>query len=994
MDHLAFPPIGLLTARVVGLSMVIALFGAPLVGAQTSNTTLHGVVNDTSGGVLPGVTVKLQSRATGLQRDVVTNAAGLYVFNFLPAGIYDVSAELSGFKTVRHSDIRLEIGQSVAFDLRLEVGNIEEVVSVVATTPLLDTTSPSIGSVIQSNQLKELPLAGRHWAGLMLLAPGAINTGDGTHLSTRFFGRARDDNNWTFDGVDATGVKDPRQDSGARLIISTESIAEFRVSSGLYSAESGSAAGGQVQLISKTGTNQFHGTAYNFLRNDAFDSTPFGTTGELPPFRLNQFGVNVGGPLVPGRTFFFANYEGLRQRQTQTSTMFVPSAAFRQTVTPSLAGVMALFPSGTGRTSDPTIDEWTVERNVTADEHAPLVRIDHRFSDATTLFGRYNADWADIVNPTDSGTTVNRLRPSNVTLQFQRIVSPTVVNELKFGYNASLRTSVREGPSAAQITVPGFVALTGPQEIIENGTSFSVLDDLAIVRGRHNLKVGGEIRRIFVGVGEGNTTSLAYSSRPNLQINRLESFSIVDFPLVEGQRWWYFGYAQDDFKLRSNLTINAGLRYEYYSVVVEKDGRDKVWRIACGGFCPPGTPWYDPDRNNFAPRLGIAWVPARFKDRTVVRAGYGIFFGPGQNDDVFAPIDNAGSRIGLERAQVATLAYPIDPFLGLAASTGAAPRAVDEHRVDQYAAQYSASLQQALPWGFVAQIGYVGNKGYHMLDRSYVNLIDPATGRRQLPAFGRVDIKSSGSVTAFDGLQLGLNRPFRGGALVGAQYMWSKAFDEGSLGGGESTAPQNVSCRTCEWAHTNQDIRHTLTVNWVYELPFGAGRKYLQDAGAIQHVLGGWQFSGLLQARTGRPLTISVTRSTADLLDGNNNAQRPDVVPGVSPIPVNQTPDQWLNVAAFAVPARGTWGNAERNVLRGPDLFQVDFALQRRFAIGGARNLQFRWEAFNAFNRQNLANPNTNISSGPSFGRITGPLNLGYGTGTARQMQFMLRLAF
>ena len=232
MDHLAFPPIGLLAARVVGLSMAIGLSGAPLVAAQTSNTTLHGIVNDTSGGVLPGVTVKLQSRATGLQRDVVTNAAGLYVFNFLPAGIYDVSAELSGFKTVRHSDIRLEIGQSVAFDLRLEVGNIEEVVSVVATTPLLDTTSPSIGSVIQSNQLKELPLAGRHWAGLMLLAPGAINTGDGTHLSTRFFGRARDDNNWTFDGVDATGVKDPRQDSAARLIISTESIAEFRVSSG------------------------------------------------------------------------------------------------------------------------------------------------------------------------------------------------------------------------------------------------------------------------------------------------------------------------------------------------------------------------------------------------------------------------------------------------------------------------------------------------------------------------------------------------------------------------------------------------------------------------------------------------------------------------------------------------------------------------------------------------------------------------------------------
>lgn len=439
--------------RALGIAASL-LFAAPPLPAQTSSATLHGTVADSGGGVLPGVTVKLQSAATGLQRDVVTNASGVYVFNFLPAGPYVVSAELSGFKSVRHSDIHLEIGQSLTFDIRLEVGGIEEVVNVEATAPLLERTSPVIGTVIQSSQLKELPLAGRHWAGLMLLAPGAINTGDGTHLSTRFFGRARDDNNWTFDGVDATGVKDPRQDSAARLIISTESIAEFRVSSGLYSAGSGSAAGGQVQLISKTGTNQFHGTAYNFLRNDAFDAIPFGAVGEMPPFRLNQFGVNVGGPLARQRTFFFANYEGLRQRQTQSFTRFVPSAAFRQSVVPALGPVVALFPAGTRPTSDSNIDEWNVDQQFTADEDAPLVRIDHRFSDATLMFGRYNYDWADIVTSTDSGFTTNRLRPSNFTLQVQRIFGPTVVNELKFGYNASLRSSLREGRAPLRSPFP------------------------------------------------------------------------------------------------------------------------------------------------------------------------------------------------------------------------------------------------------------------------------------------------------------------------------------------------------------------------------------------------------------------------------------------------------------------------------------------------------------------------------------------------------------
>jgi len=961
--------------------------------AQTSNATLQGTITDNSGSVLPGVTVKLESPTTGLTREILTNASGVYVFNFLPAGTYVVAAELSGFKTVRHDQVRLEVGQNLELDLRMEIGQLNEVVNVEGTAAILDRSSPTIGTVIQASQLKELPLAGRHWAGLMLLAPGAINTGDGTHLSTRFVGRSRDDNNWTFDGVDATGVKDPRQDSAARLIISSESIAEFRVSSSMYSAESGTAAGGQVQLVSKMGSNQFRGTAYNFMRNDAFDSRPFGTLDKMPPFSLNQFGVNLGGPIVNGRTFFFANYEGLRQRQTQSFTRFVPSASYRAGVTPSLASVVALYPAGTGRTTDPNIDEWRGTEKVTADENAILVRIDQRISDKTSLFARYNYDRADIVSPTDTGFNTDKLRPSNFVTQLQRIVSPTIVNEVKFGYNGSPRNSLRQGPSSAQVSVSGFVPLTGPREIIENGKSFSVLDDIAILRGRHNLKFGGEVRRIFVGVGEGNTTTLTYNNRPNFQTNALERFEIVDFPLVEGQRWWYTAYAQDDIKLRHNLTINAGLRYEYYSVVQEKDNRAKVWRLSCGGFCPQGTPWYNPDFNNFGPRVGVAWAPERFNDKTVIRGGFGRFYGPGQNDDVFAPIDNAGNRIGLERVQVTNLTYPIEPFLALAATTGVNARAVDENRVDMYADHYSVSVQQALPLRMVTQVGYVGNQGRHMLDRNNINLIDPATGQRPLPKFGRVDIKGSDSDTKFNGLQLSLHRPLNNGLQFGAQYMWSHAMDEGSLGGGESQEPQNAACRECEWGDTNQDIRHTLTVNWVYELPMGRDRTNPSN-GLMNVLFGGWQLSGLMQARTGRPLTITVDRAGSDLPDGNNRNQRPSVVPDVDPYPATKTPDQWLNIAAFAVPARGTWGNIGRNTLRGPGLFQVDLALQKRFAVSGHRTFEFRWEAFNAFNRINLANPSTNISSPASFGRITGPLNRGYGTGTARQMQFMLRVNF
>jgi hypothetical protein len=728
------------------------------------------------------------------------------------------------------------------------------------------------------------------------------------------------------------------------------------------------------------------------MRNDAFDARPFGTVGELPPFRLNQFGINIGGPIVSRRTLFFANYEGLRQRQTQSFTRFVPSAAYRAGVTGALASVVGLYPAGTGRTSDAAIDEWRGTQKLTANENAGLFRVDQRISDRTSFFGRYNFDRADIISPGDTGFTTNQLRPSNIAFQLQHIFGPTVVNELKFGYNASLRHSVREGPSPAQLTVPGFVPLTGPEDITENGRSYSVLNDTAILRGRHNFKFGGEIRRITVGVGEGNTTTLTYSTRPNFQSNVLERFSIVDFPIVEGQRWWYLGYIQDDIKWRPNLTINAGLRYEYYSVVQEKNGKDKVWRLSCGGFCAPGTPWYDADFNNFGPRVGFAWAPARFDDNTVIRGGFGVFFGPGQNDDVFAPIDNAGSRIELERVTVPSLMFPIEPFLPLAATTGVAARAVDEHRKDMYANHYSVSIQQALPWRLTTQIGYVGNQGHHLLDRNNINLIDPATGRRPLPQFGRVDIKGSESDSTFNGLQLSLVRPMSAGFLFGAQYMWSHAFDEGSLGGGESQEPQNAACRRCEYATTNQDIRHTLTMNWVYELPFGRDRG--GDDGLMEYAFGGWQLSGVMQARTGRPLTVTVTRSGGDLPDGNNRNQRPDQVPGVDPYPATQTPAQWLNIAAFTVPARGAWGNVGRNTLRGPGLLQLDIALQKRFTINGSRNFQFRWEAFNVFNRMNLGNPATNISSPAQFGRITGPLNSNYGTGTARQMQFMLRVNF
>ena len=946
---------------------------------------------------MPGVMVKARSAETGLEREAVTSAQGLYVINYLPAGRYDVDAELSGFKRARFENVTVDVGERRTLDITLEVGPVQEVVTVLGAAPLVERTSPELSTVVESAQLKELPLNGRHWSSLMMLAPGAINTGAGTHTSIRFVGRSVDDNNWTFDGVDATGVKDPKQESVARLIISMESIAEFRVSSSQYSAEIGSAGGGVVQLISKAGTNRFRGTAYNFLRNDRFDASAFGDEGDPPPFQLNQFGVNLGGPILKERTFFFANYEGLRQRQTETFIGFVPSAAYRASVSPLVATLVSGFPAGTSATADPNIDQWTTEQKTISDENSLMARIDHRFSNRTTVFGRYSFDRATGTDPGETGITGLKFRPSNLALHAQHIFSPNVVNELSFGVNKSLLDNTRRGPFDEQITIPGFVALVGSQDTIENGRSYGIVDNLSIVKGRHNIKVGGEVRRIFVAVGEGNTTTLTYSSRPDFVVNRLNSFQIVDFPVSEGERWYYFGYAQNDIKWKPNLTVNLGLRYEYYSVVKEVHDRGKVFATECGGFCPPGTPFYDKDPNNFAPRLGFAWSPGRFHDRTVVRGGYGVYFGPGQNDDVFAPIDNTGNRIGLDRTQAAALAYPIQPFLVQASTSGRSPRALARHRDDLWVDQYSANVQQALRGDFTLQVGYIGNRGHHLFSRSFVNVIDPATGRRPLPAFGQVDIKANTGRATFNAMQISLRRRFSRGLLLGSEYMLSHARNDGSIGGGDANAPQNVNDPQADWGDSAQDVRHNLIANWVYDLPIGRG-----GDGFSARLLRDWQVSGLIQVRSGRALTILVTRARTDVPDGNSgnsstsgSQQRPNLVPGVPLIPPSgQSPDLWINPAAFAVPARGTWGNAPRSLLTGPGLAQVDFALTRRFSINAERNVEVRWETFNLFNRQNLANPNVNISSGPSFGRITGPANPDFGTGSARQMQFMLRLNF
>lgn len=830
----------------------------------------------------------------------------------------------------------------------------------------------------------------------MALAPGAINTGDGSQQSIRFVGRARDDNNWTFDGLDATGVKDPRQEAALRLVISTDSIAEFRVNTTLYSAESGSGAGGQVNVVSKSGSNQFHGSLFHFLRNDKMDArNPFDTAKQ--PFRLNQFGGNVGGPILKNRTFFFANYEGLRQRVAQTLTNDVPSAAFRARATsPAVREILNIYPQGTIAVNA-EVDRVQATRAQQWEENAGTLRVDHRFNDKNTIFGRYNVDNGVTLAPRsviEGDLTNDNFRPSNMVLQYQRILSPTVINEAKVGFNRSTLRRITSGPLPASITVAGFTTLNQSNLLIENGTSYSVIDNVAITHGAHTIKIGGEIRRAHVNVADPAFDSLTvnYADRQRFLDNRVDSVSITGgAPVLSTRKTYYYAFVQDDYKVRPNLTLNLGLRYEYYSVNREAHDRYRVFDLnACRGFCPQGTPWYFPDRNNFDPRVGLAWSLGKM----VIRTGAGIYHGPGQIDDVNTALDNVAERYSLTTVEAPLLSYPVTPFLAQVRSEGVTPRSLQRDRRDLYTAQWGLSIQRELPSKFVGQVAYVGNSGVKLFARQYINNIDPVTKVRPLPAFGRMDEKRQDGKSNFHAMQLSLHRRVGQGLNWGTEYMWSHSINDGNLGGGEGAQPQIATYRACDRGNSAQDIRHTITSNWIYQLPFGPGQRYL-SSGIASRVLGGWETSGIWTARTGRMLTVTIARSASAVPDGNTSNQRPNIVPGVPIYAVGgPTFAQWLNPAAFAIPANGTWGNAGRSIATGPGLAQVDFSLQKNTRIAESKALVFRVEAFNIFNRTQASNPGTTLTSPASFGIVTAGLNRTIGTGTSRQLQVAMRFNF
>jgi len=998
-----------------GLGIIFCLVS--LSWAQADRSGLNGTMTDPSGRVLPGVQVLALQNATGLRREAVSSASGTYEIPELPVGTYTVTFTHPGFQSLRFDNVVQKLGETRTLNATLRVAGTTEQVEVSAASQSLDQTTDTLGTDIERKEAQELPLNGQNWATLTALGPGAIDTsgssGGGNQRSIRFAGRGRDDNNFTYDGIDATNIINQAQQPYVRLAIPLDTIQEFRVDPMLATAETGGTGGGQLAVASPSGTNRFHGDAYEFLRNRTFDALePIDALNphHQPPFHLNQFGGAVGGPIVGDKTFFFAAYEGYRQDLGQTLLGFVPSAAFRAQVlaqSPQLAPIINAYPQGQTLIS-PNIAQFVGEGRQVGQEDSGMFRVDHRFSEATTMFVRANIDkavstvpYSPITSQYLNGQEQLTSDPVNGAIVLTHVFSPTLLNQLKFGFNRSTANTafINQTGSLYAIAVSGFTTLNNGRISTGAGNSFSGIDDATWVKGRHVIKAGVEVRRIQMNQGSSTFGTITFNTLTDFAADVADQAKLTGTLPVNGLRkTQYFGYLQDEFKWRSNFTLNLGARYSFFNIFHEVQGRGNPFDFAsCGpqGYCGVGASFGQPNYWDIDPRVAFAWAPSKFGGKTVIRSGFGIYHEDGQLDDQNLPDKNEVINYTLTGVPYPILAGPGgNPISGAGAVT-ITPNAEQRRRKDTYVTQWGLSIQRELPADFLGTIAYVGSKGSHLLSLSYANVKDLVTGLRPYPAFGQVSWRGTIGNSSYEGLSVGVKRSFTRGLLFSANYMWSHEIDDDSNGSGDgdSITPQNVSCmprsapQCGERASGAFDARHVVNANAVWELPFGPGKSYLNEPGLPRTLFGSWSFSSIFTAHTGFPVNITVNRTGPD---GNNSDQRPNLVPGV-PL---YLPGGNFNPAAFAMPAPGTFGDVPRNFLRGPAVWQSDLALAKHIPIREQVQLQFRAEVFNVFNKALYALPDGNISDS-GFGIVGSPLNpTPVGMGTPRQFQFMVKAQF
>ena len=1079
--------------------------------AQSFRGSIRGVVTDPSGSVIVNAKVTAKNIATGLHREVTTGEDGGYVMAELPAGEYTVTADSAGLSPAAQNVlVNVGVATTANFDLtRIQQRREQLEVTIGAEAPLVESSRDVLGEVVDRQLVVDLPLNGRDFGKLVALVPGATVEPSGVAAIQSGFGQFaingnRDrSNNYTLDGTDNN---DPFFNNSAlnqtgiggapASLLPIDAIQEFNLQS-QFAAEYGRNSGSVVNIITKSGTDQLHGTLFEFLRNDAMDARNYfnrrvdlsGNPVPKTAFRNNQFGGSLGGPIIKDKTFFFGAYEGQRERVGSDFSFQVPTAYQIQEaaiiaeangspnpVNPSLTKMLSLFPSSTTGSLPGTVKDKN-------DVNSLIAKIDHQLTANESLTARYAFAQSSQVFPLGGlgGGAASRLpqfaqtsptRVQVVSASWLTTFSATRLNEVRFGYSR-YRTSFSSADAnydpLAQLGIDfGTGKLSLPEidfgGIFENlgatafsiprgrtSQSFQILDDFTWIKGKHTIKFGAEFRRIAVDSFNNNLErgiiefgSANFGSDPgticpfvgdprfpecaDLGISTLANFYLGNsynaFAVAGNtQRTTYNNglsfFAQDDFRLSSKLTLNLGLRWEYFGPISEAHnllsnlGRD-------GNLAMVGTDGvngaYARDLNNFAPRFGLAWNP---RPGTVIRGGYGLYNDYVPQDLLIANFTNSAglTQNPIGPAAILPSSYNFSAFAGnppgpvfTASSCPCDIFVTPRNFVTPYSQNWNVNVEQELSRAFVLQTGYVGSKGTKLVRLLDLNQAD-STGTRPNSNYGAIDSLSTVSASTYHALQATLRTRAWHGLSGFTGYTWSKSLDDASDGidFNFSTVafPQNSYNLHAEHGPSNFDTRHRFTAAFSYDVPKLGGPNWFSQ---------GWQLNTIVTAQSGRPVPI-VSANDSSAQDGSifptpsNFHQRPNLVPGVNPVNSGWRagPDTigYLNGAAFAQPdfaapanLVGSFGNLGRNAVSGPSFWNVDFSLAKSFRFFEHMNLQFRGEFFNIFNHPNFALPNFFVNPGSTpQGLITqtpdqAQTNPGLGGGGPRVVQLALKLVF
>ena len=976
-------------------SLILTLILTVVAVAQTNTATLLGTVTDATGAVVAGSNITITNVETKTTRTAASNQVGNWEAPLLPVGIYTVAAESAGFKRVERSGILLAAGDRIKLDITLEVGEIAERVTVNEAAPLVVSQTAERGVTIASNQIANLPLNGRNITNLIALEPGVV-VGGQINGAITFNGLPYQGTTINIDGTDAANPDRPTTTNfGGQTrmtLLSQDFVHEFKTTQGVYSADIGRATGGSINVITKSGTNQLHGTAYEFVRNDKFDARNF-FAARKDPLRLNEFGATVGGPVIHDKLFFFAGWEGVRERRGQQITGTVPTQLLRDEMlrnTPAFRQLLDLVAPPTEALPGEIYRGFHRRSDVRRDrEDIFLGRFDFQPTPKDTFFARYSIFDARVVQP-DLMPTNGRTFPSQdrtATLSWSRVLTARVFNEFRLGANKQDLPRAHGAFIPGQIgTLNGFLGTSDIEFLRANGGSWTVLDNLTYNAGRHSLKAGFEVRRYHYGRGNSQVPIYRFDSVQDLINNTPQSINVttnLEILVSRNQTTEAGFYLQDDLRLRPNLTLNLGLRYEYYSPASERDGRlYNVVDSPYGPFRNKGEPAWEPDSNNFAPRFGLSW-DLDGHSRNVVRMGFGMFY----NDNMLRHVSlllNPPDRpltVILDRRDFPTIRYPVDVRSVDPARFGAPVTRTleDAHHRASYSEQWSIDLQREIVKDWAVTLGYVGNRGVKLQQIQFLNQIQ-ANGQRPYPSIGQIRYDANNGSSVYHALQASLRKRFSHGFLFNTHYTFGKAL---TYGGSEEQINdiQDANDIRSSRSRTTLSLSHLLNINYGWDLPL--------DRLRLPKLLArGWRVNGITSVRSGFPLNVNSGRDNFG--SGQPLGQRPsyiggDIRAGTDDYRTSNL-HNYLNRAAFVANGRGQYGNLGGYVLTGPGAYTWDFSVFKNTAIREKATVQFRAEFFNIFNRANFSNPSTAQNAG-TFGRITG-------AGAARELQFGLKLLY